>query len=260
LSYHWWPMAKFINDNTILVVNWSYSNSTSKHLNRLHRAIPEYYRQIAVKSPCERYNFDKVPHEINVPDFLSQIKQCFDGFSKSKKYKSHIYNSQSRIISNMIDYCNLFNLPLPDYSEYNLDKDVYLAEICKQEEHIKLLEFHKETERLKLIESLQGDLIKLENLWLSGESNQTSINVKKIYLPFSKTRLRAKNDNIETSKGAKVTIREAKILYDMIQRQDSIKGHRIGNYTVIGLNGTLKIGCHEIERDEITRIAKLLNW
>ena len=38
------------------------------------------------------------------------------------------------------------------------------------------------------------------------------------------------------------------------------KGFKIGLYTVIGINGTLKIGCHEISHSEINRIAKLLNW
>jgi len=65
---------------------------------------------------------------------------------------------------------------------------------------------------------------------------------------------------IQTSLGANVPLREAKILYERIKDGKDIKGHKIGYYTVIGLNGTLNIGCHKIERDEMERIATLLNW
>ena len=77
----------------------------------------------------------------------------------------------------------------------------------------------------------------------------------KVYL-----RVNDKEQTIETTKSANVPIREAKILYDRIQAGKDIKGFKIGYYTVISINGVLKIGCHEIERDEINRIAKILNW
>jgi hypothetical protein len=261
LSYHWWPMAKFINDNTILLVNWSYSNSTSKHLNRLHRAIPDYYKKVYVRQPCERYNYDNIPHEVNIQDFISRIKTDFDKFPRSNKYKSYILTNQQSIILNLIEYCNLFNLALPDYKDLNLNSDKYYAEIVKQEERLKVLEATKEERRQKKIAAVKDDIIKLENLWMVGETNKTNLYIERyVNATFSKTRLRVKDDRIETSLGANVSLREARILYDMIQRKDSVKGHKIGSYTVIGLNGTLKIGCHEIERDEINRIATLLNW
>jgi hypothetical protein len=256
LSYHWWPMATFINDNTVLRVNWIYSNSTAKHLNYVGRAIPGYYKEIFVKNPVLG------AESVNIADFLIQIKKRFDSFKTSHKYKQYIYNNQQRIINNLIDYCGLFNLSIPDYSEFSLLKnDVYLAEICKQDEHLKELEAKKEAVRVKILANLQDEINKAENDWMNGTSNNVRFYHKKIgSYSFSKIRLRSKDDNIETSMGAKVSIREAKILFDMIQRKDNIKGHKIDNYTVIGINGTLKIGCHEIERDEINRLATLLNW
>lgn len=261
LSYHWWSMAKFINENTVLVRNWSYSSSTSKHLNYMRSAIPDYYRQISVYEPAERYTFE-TDHNKNIIDFQNRIKVCFDRFKTAIKYKSMYYGSQQSIISEMKNYCKLFNLPVPKYSKYNLNKDIYQVELTRQNEKLKVLELQKEEKRQKLLEQYKGELLIAQEKWIKGEINQTSWYVKEIrnYLHFDKTYLRVKDNTIETSKGANVPLKEAEILYRMIQRQENIKGHRIGNYTVIGMNGKLKIGCHEIERDEIERIAKLLNW
>jgi hypothetical protein len=65
---------------------------------------------------------------------------------------------------------------------------------------------------------------------------------------------------VETTKGARVSYEAAKLLYSMIKAGKDIKGHNIDGYTVISLNGVLKIGCHEIPREEVDRFAKLMNW
>jgi hypothetical protein len=269
LSYHWWPMANFVNDNTILIVNHSYSSSTSKHLSLLNRAISDQYNRIYVLQPCEKesgyyargYNLEKIPHEVNIADFLEKIKTYFENFKTSHKYKPNIIQWQRGIINEMIKYCQLFNIAIPDFNEYSLEKDIYYEQAAKQEDHLKELETKREEKRRKLISQFGSEIEALKNDWINGKSNRTDFYDKLTgYIHFDKTYLRVKNDTIETSLGANVPLREAKLLYDMIQRKDSIKGHQIGHYTVIGINGTLKIGCHEIERDEINRIAKLLNW
>ncbi len=38
-----------------------------------------------------------------------------------------------------------------------------------------------------------------------------------------------------------------------------IKGYNIEGYTVISLNGTLKIGCHNINMDSVKRLDKVLS-
>ena len=65
---------------------------------------------------------------------------------------------------------------------------------------------------------------------------------------------------METSKGARVSLKAAKVLFKMIKSGKDIKGFDLEGYTVIGLNGVLTIGCHAIERKEINRLAALLNW
>ena len=52
LSYHWWEMATLYTDKTgkqyCFIRNWSYSNSTSKHLLHVRRAVPDYYEMFPV--------------------------------------------------------------------------------------------------------------------------------------------------------------------------------------------------------------------
>jgi len=57
-----------------------------------------------------------------------------------------------------------------------------------------------------------------------------------------------------------VSLKAAKVLFNLIKSGKDIKGFDIDGYTVIGLNGVLTIGCHVIERKEINRLAALLNW
>ena len=109
-----------------------------------------------------------------------------------------------------------------------------------------------------------------EERWMNGEnvstefrldtgSGRRSIDLSGRYY-FSQTRLRIKDDYVETSRGAYVPVREAQILWGLIKLGHDIKGHRIGSYTVIGLNGVLKIGCHEITREEMDRFVTKYGW
>lgn len=63
---------------------------------------------------------------------------------------------------------------------------------------------------------------------------------------------------IETSAGARVNIKSALTLYKMIQAKRDIKGHMIDHYTVISINGTLKIGCHNIDMKSVKKVGNQL--
>ncbi len=71
-------------------------------------------------------------------------------------------------------------------------------------------------------------------------------------------RLAAGGGLVETSQGVKVSIKEAQTLYKMILAKKDIKGFKISNYTVISINGVLKIGCHHINIDSMHKIGSLI--
>jgi len=73
------------------------------------------------------------------------------------------------------------------------------------------------------------------------------------------TVLRLHDGKVETSRNAAVTVESAKTLWKLIEAGRDVKGHTIDDYTVISMNGVLKVGCHTIDRSEVERIGQLLN-
>ncbi len=71
-------------------------------------------------------------------------------------------------------------------------------------------------------------------------------------------RISEDNTKIESSQGVKVSVNIALILYKKILAKEDIKGFQIENYTVIGINGTLQIGCHKINKKNMHEIGQKL--
>ncbi len=264
-SYGWYCIGMFINSDTILIRKSTYSNSTAKHINYMHRAIGSHIKTIIVEYlPDERYSsFNmQIEHEKNINSFVKEINSFLPTFEKARTNKQYLYSEYLRNIESLQSYCMLFDIPMSilpvidiEYIERELNK-VETKRKEKEEKDQAFYNFLKENSAIALQELKQN--------WIEGKTNKTSLvhSSKKgnIYFPIEETLLRLNDNVIQTSKGASVPLREAKILYDMIQAGKDIKGFRIGNYTVIGINGVLTIGCHKIERNEIERFAKLMNW
>ena len=161
-------------------------------------------------------------------------------------------------------YCQLFKLKYPakEIKKYSLDTEEANLQVERQENRLQELEAIKEAKyqaRLKEIEPERKEALRK---WLNCESNIVSaydkILKRNIYISDI-CRLRINGDNVETTMNAKVSIRAAKILWNMIKSGRDIKGHKIDYYTVISYNGELKIGCHNIEKTEVDRIGNLLD-
>jgi hypothetical protein len=258
MSYDWHCIGMFINENTVLVRSYSYSSSTSKHINYMHHAIGLHINTIAVKFLPDNRSGNTIDHEKNLNWFIETINECNVKFKTARSSKDYIYTSQLRSISQLTQYCNLFNLEIPGFTQLNESECLQEIEIQKQKVTAKELKRKLFFDNLK--ENAKPIIEKLESDWLTLATNNTGIGYAGYYFNIEKTLLRLNGNNIETSRGANVPLREGKILFDLINTGKDIKGFRIGNYTVIGINGTLKVGCHEIARDEIKRFAQLMNW
>jgi hypothetical protein len=129
------------------------------------------------------------------------------------------------------------------YAPFQLDDEELKALQDKEKERRK-----KEAQRQK--RKLGFDI----EAFMNYESNYlNSYRVIEAYVRISKD-----GESIETSKGVKVPVREAKILYNKILKGEDIKGFKIDYYTVISLNGTLKIGCHSINLKNMHEVGKQL--
>lgn len=69
-----------------------------------------------------------------------------------------------------------------------------------------------------------------------------------------------KEAEIETSQGARVPYAAAKRLYLAWVRNEARHGDEVGHYTVLSVNGNIKIGCHVISRAEADRLAAAEGW
>lgn len=71
-------------------------------------------------------------------------------------------------------------------------------------------------------------------------------------------RLSANGETVQTSQGVFVDVKEARVLYNLIVNKKDIVGFKIKDYTVISINGTLKIGCHKINIESMHRLGLTL--
>jgi hypothetical protein len=228
-------LAEFIKNKqgqeAILINNEGYSVTTSKHISEVRQATRQY-KQFFVM-------------QINPAKVLYQLKDLADRLVKAKK--PELYISQAEIL---FQYFNEFQM----WNGKTNDR-VSLKEINKV---IKLFRnpdyLHNYAEKIKKAEKIRANRIKQQfQLTLKN-----FFEYKTDYLHSEEDYVRISEDKefIETSQRVRVPIREAKVLYKLIKAKKDIKGFQISGYTVIGLNGVLKIGCHKINIANMTEIGE----
>lgn len=105
------------------------------------------------------------------------------------------------------------------------------------------------------------ELVEKLNQWKAGEL----IHVGGLRELPPALRLNSERDTVQTSHGADIPVKAARVLWPVIQRtmrgkKEFIPGSPIGSYrlTKIRANGSIVVGCHDIAFTEIESIAKQL--
>jgi hypothetical protein len=234
---HHYLLAEFLDANTIFINDDGYSVTTSKHISEVSYGTRQYKQFFKSKSDLETvYNTvisckNKLARARKPELYINTILQLWESLNeflvhtKAKKYKSNsMYKEIKKIVSLL-----------------NEDVDTY-------KEKLKELAIKKaKADKLKAKKELKINLEKFFNY----EIDFFRINNSDDYLRISKD-----GNFIETSQSVKVDLQEAKILYKLIKAGKDIKGHKIGYYTVISINGTLKIGCHNINTKNMHEIGE----
>lgn len=250
-------MAKVLDSSRILITDRTYSVTTSKHMSEIRYAT-NHYQQLYVPHP--EGNFAD-----NMKVWKNRIQAQFDILKNSRKRpetKEKAKNELAYIVSNIEKYLDWTGQKMYCRNKAELKEFKLFFETAKGTFDLSELS-DKLAKRAKLNEAINRRRVKVEmkkqeeNLqrWLNGENVRTySFNyIEKVYL-------RLNDDNVETSKGAIVTLKAAKVLFELINAGKDVKGFDIDGYTVISMNGVLTVGCHKIEREEIFRFAKTQNW
>lgn len=237
-GYHY-LLGEFIsnenNDVAVIINTDYYSSTTAKHSSLIWGATT-HYTQFKKKYTDEK-------------SVISLLNGLETKLLKARRPLIYIEEAQ-KVINEYSDYLEFMHgrAVLPEsvqkaYSPFQLDSDELKALQDKDKERRK-----KEAQRQR--EKLNLDINDFLNYKTTRISNYK---ISDAYVRVSKC-----GNYVETSKGVKVSVREAKILYNKIHKGEDIKGFKIDHYTVIGLNGTLKIGCHNINLENMHEVGKQL--
>lgn len=236
-GYHY-LLGEFIDDKTIVINNRGYSNTTSKHINWIIGGTRQY-KQFFTMS-CDIHHVHR------------QVLSLNDKLVKAIKPEIYINEILSlwASLNEFIKYTKNKNTPKDDrYKE--IKRIVKAIQSQPKEYQQKLAEAKKKQELAKQrreAKQIKDTLSKFYNY----EVHTFRIG-EKDYLRISQD-----GSNVETSQHVKVSIDEARTLYQLICKGVDIAGHRISNYIVNSINGTLKIGCHNIDMDSVHKVGKQL--
>ena len=229
-------LAEFIDDNTILINDKGYSNTTSKHISLITQATRQYKQYFTRTVDLQLvYNQiidlnSRLARAIKKDVICSDIINFFEGLESFLRQ----YNKANELLDER--FIEIQNI----YGSIYANKDAYI--LASKEREIK----RKQAEKIKLGKDLEK--------FLSYEIDY--INSKSSNVDF--IRISQNKEFVETSQQVKINIDEARMLYRHIANGNDVKGYKISNYTVISLNGVLQIGCHRIDTKNMNEVGQQL--
>jgi len=245
-------MGNIIAPGKIILTDRSYSNTTAKHKNYLSYAVNHFDRVYLPYPDAPVFGLN------NIDSLNRQFDSLFTIIGNKRKKestKNEALADIKRLIENTEKAATWTNAKLKQVSPETRKLAQFIKAGKNATDLLVLSEKITENKR-KESEKVKRERAAKVKKWLKGE------NVDIWFSDSVLLRLITEDGQnfVQTSKNAKVSETSAKVLYKMIQAGKDIKGHNIEGYTVISLNGVLTIGCHKIERKEIERFAKLMNW
>lgn len=233
-GYHY-LLAQFLDNETILINDKGYSNTTAKHISLITGATRDKKQFFTTKTDTKIV--------------LTDIKNYLNKLTRARKTKEYYLNQIN----------NTFKMYF-DFVEYKKQK----TKLKKVKEHREILRFYKDfTENCENLEqqikeaqikeqqrakkAIKENLKKWRNLEINFFRNNTG-----------KDFLRLNGENIETSQSVKIPVNEAKRLLRLIEVKN-IVGQRVDDrFLVRSFDSILKVGCHNIDINEINYIKNLI--
>ncbi|HTJ52564.1 MAG TPA: hypothetical protein VL443_24055 [Cyclobacteriaceae bacterium] len=250
---HHFCIARMIDNNRVLFTTRRYSVTTSSHMYQVQRAIT-HKELVYCNDPSEGANsnilaFGKEMHEQYL--IIQDTKRRKVTHDKAKLEIVAIAERVDKYLAAINTSIKIFTFDT-FVALYAFAKDQDLSKLQSTFEAQKLeaqrRELAQENERR---EKAKKEIAK----WKRGANIRLYYHVDEVYLRFN-----ASDNVVETSHGARVNVKQAKILFERIKSGKDVIGFVIDGYTVLGLNGVLTIGCHKIERKEINLFAKKMGW
>jgi len=244
-------LGEFINSYTIIINDFGYSVTTSKHINELRNATSHYNvfltSSIDIKYVQTEINSNlKKLAKANKPEiYISNIIKLGNNltkwvkFCKENKIKKEHFSKYNYIVNK---------------SDYNYKKMVKIAKSLLTPEAIEKIKAKGKKDAIK-----QKAKDKRELKTKLDKFNAYKIERFKIG-EFDYLRLSENNQFVETSQNIRIDKSEAKKLYFAIKKKIDIRGQKIGYYTINKIdNKALTVGCHKICIKSVQKVGELIS-
>ena len=242
-------LAKIDRSKKIVYVNSriaGYSNSSRKHANYMHRAIPSNYdifewdfsEDFITCKRNEIFKLINMEARARKVSYLPQIKRIIDNVNKyieihqvkklSKEVKAHLKDIKSIDIDNLIESS---------------------AEVIKRDQE-RLLKI-KKLEDKKKQESRQNNL----DRFLGQVYNKSDKSTVKYDPNYNSVYLKVDDESIKTTNSITVPLRESLALYRAYLSDKNIHGLKLGHYSIVkSSKESVTIGCTVISAKELNRV------
>jgi hypothetical protein len=233
-GYHY-LLGEFIDNESILINDIGYSNTTSKHISLVISATSHKRQFFKTKTDLKEVHYEITSYLKKLPkareNKVYYLKEIFSLFKSLNEYLE--YTKTKTKVSKLKEYKEIKKI----VQRLETEKETILKEVTELNKRKAQREKEKQKEKI--------------SLWRNHEIRYIN------KLSQSLLRLSLDKKQIETSGGVNIETKKAKVLYKLIEAGKDIKGFKLDYYTVIGIkDNILKIGCHNIPLQEVRTIGK----
>ena len=250
------PIARHYK-GVVLMTTRGYSNTTAQHISAVRMACSH-------KSVFNVERPDRDPSKADIANYKEGIEQAAMAAVLARSSKNRKLHELSELVIEANSFCELFGFK----TRFSLPTD--WSELKKRADKIAAAEYKREQEKQCRIEAEAQEKIQR---WLNGEGVSIPYSISRVYLRARHAACESINGDqsddmiMETSKGARVPLNEAKRAFEFCMKMRDRGWHRngeqfkVGSYQLdaIGKDGVIA-GCHRISWDEIERFAKQQGW
>ena len=234
-----YEMARFLDDQNILINNRGYSVTTSKHISDVTYATRQFKQWFTMNTE---------------PDLVcSQLKQLKRKLAKARKPALYISEAVDLIakFNQWLQFTGKLNIntELKELIEFfNLDGSQLADKIKDYGSELRKIEADKKDRQRELFESFKNAFMNYEPYQqLKSAANSQ----------YDLVRLSESGFMLETSQSVKVPLNDAVKLYKALKAGIDIVGQRIDHYQIKSVeNNVIKIGCHNILLSQFAEALK----
>jgi hypothetical protein len=249
-------IARFVDKDTVLFSNRRWSVTTASHQSDAQRAASHVKNKFWVRDIGG--TFGNVDHGANLAWFGEQILSTATKAKRARSNKEWLLSQVQEVVSQANRYAAHFGLKERYAVPSDLDVQAELAkarEIARKEA---MARKEREERQARIREEQRQEALATLEKWKAGEDVRLS------HLFDADIALRVKGDELQTSRGATVPLHHATRLLPLIRSGQAYQrnGHteHVGHFALDSIDeaGNIKVGCHNIGREEVERVASQL--